>query len=176
MATKWKTGDRVKVIKRKVSMDDRLNNTYFEHMAGLTGTVQNVYGKDEVAVVIDPQAFDPFLQEVHKTGVKRMRAKFLDGLSDEQKRKLTPEEKSFHANYVLLVKSSDLEKGPKAPPKAQVQVFDDLEDAEDYDGTSVRDDIIYDDQSVPDTPKRKTSAELASIEERELKKRKTKKR
>ena len=41
-------GDRVKIVHRKVTDDDRKKGRYFEHMGGLLGTVQNVYSKEEI--------------------------------------------------------------------------------------------------------------------------------
>ena len=49
----WKEGDRVKIVTRAVTETDRKTNVYFDHMAGLVGTVQNVYGPTEIAVKVD---------------------------------------------------------------------------------------------------------------------------
>lgn len=165
----WKPGDRVKVISRKQTEADRETNQYFPHMAHLTGTVAQVFSKDEVAVRVDEDAMPKLLADVHTEAVRRMRAKFIESLGEEQRRKLSKEERQFSANFVLLLRSADLEKGPKAPPKAQPSLLDD--DEEEYDGTSVRTDVPYDDASVPDQPKRKTKKELAAAEAAELKKR-----
>ena len=53
---RWKENDRVHVIDRPVTLEDRKSNRYFEHMVGQVGTVQAVYGPDEVAVKVDPEA------------------------------------------------------------------------------------------------------------------------
>ena len=163
---KWKQGDRVKVISREVSGEDHLTNSYYSYMAGLPGTVQNVYGDDEVAVKLDPESLPNLIGTVHTEATKRMRAKFLDGLSEEAKRKLTSEEKKFEANYVVLVKSKDLEKGPVAP-KSVIKKVDDEE--EDYDGTSVVQGVLYDDPEIRETTVKRLSAEdLAKAEAEEL--------
>ncbi|HRF58781.1 MAG TPA: hypothetical protein PLH94_02570 [Fimbriimonadaceae bacterium] len=107
---RWKENDRVHVIDRPVTLEDRKSNRYFEHMVGQVGTVQAVYGPDEVAVKVDPEALSKVAREVHTESTKRMRDRFLGMISEEQKGKLTPEELAFHANYVLLVRSDDLEK------------------------------------------------------------------
>jgi hypothetical protein len=164
----WKPGDRVKIADKQPSMEDRLGNKYFPHMAGLTGTVQAVYSKDEVAVKIDKEAFGPVLAAVHKEAVTRMRAKFIDSLGEEQKKRLSDEEKKFDANYVLLVRSDDLEKGPKPPPSKKSK--QDEPDPETYEGTRVRTDVVYDDQSVPDAPRR-SLLDYEAAEEKELRKR-----
>jgi len=109
MAT-WKEGDRVRVVERAVNEEDRKKGRYFEHMAGLTGTIENVYGKDEIAVRIDIDSLSQVTQKVHKEATRRMRQKFIDTVSEEQKKQLTSEELNFDANYVLLLQGSDIEK------------------------------------------------------------------
>ena|SRR5205085_10854667 len=109
MAT-WKEGEKVRIKKREVTEEDRKKNRYYEHMANLTGTVENVYAGNEVAVKVDLESISPATQKVHKEATIRMREKFLGNISEEQKKQLTAEELNFGANYVLLVQSSDLEK------------------------------------------------------------------
>ncbi|MFZ4507840.1 MAG: hypothetical protein ACOYON_09120 [Fimbriimonas sp.] len=109
MAT-WSEGDRVRVVERAVTDDDRKKQNYYAHMAGLTGLVQNVYGEDEVSVRIEPVTLGAITADVHRTATTRMREKLLGSLSEEQKKGLTPEELQFDANFVLLVKAADLEK------------------------------------------------------------------
>ena len=100
----------MRVATRKVTEDDRKKNRYYEHMAGLTGTVQSVYGEDEISVKIDPSSMGDVVREVQGTAGQRMRDKFLGAISEEQKKALTKEELEFEPHYVLLVQSSDLEK------------------------------------------------------------------
>ena len=116
----WKEGDRVRVLNRKVTDEDRKKGRYFEHMAGLTGTIENIYSKEEIAVKIDIDSLSPVTQKVHKEATKRMRQKFAENVSEEQKKQLTAEELNFDANYVLLLQGSDLEKmeGKAAKPTA----------------------------------------------------------
>ena len=110
MATKWKEGDRVRVIVRPVTEEDRKKNRYFEHMSGLTGTVQNVYEGDVIAVRIDLETLSQVTADVHKRSTERMREKFLSQLGEEAKRALTKEELEFDTHFMQLVESSDLEK------------------------------------------------------------------
>lgn len=166
---KWKQGDRVKVISREVSGEDHLSNSYYSYMAGLPGTVQNVYNDDEIAVKLDIDALPNLISTVHTEATKRMRAKFLDGLSEEARRKLSAEEKKFDANYVVLVKAKDLEKGPAAPKPVAKQVE---EEDDDFDGTSVVQGVLYDDPEIRETEVKRLSAEdLAIAEAEELKRR-----
>ncbi|MFQ3586299.1 MAG: hypothetical protein SNJ76_01360 [Fimbriimonadaceae bacterium] len=104
----FREGDRVRIVARDVTEDDRKNNRYFSHMAGLTGTVQNIYAGDEIAVKIDLDALPPVAADVHRVATERMRA-HLD-ISEEGKRLFEPEELAFTAHYMLLVQARDLEK------------------------------------------------------------------
>ena len=110
MATQFKEGDKVKVVSRKVTDEDRKSNAYFEHMAGLKGVVQNVYGPNEIAVKVDMDSLSKITTDVHKESIKRMREKFLASISEEQKKQLTPAEQNFDAHYMMLVRGTDLEK------------------------------------------------------------------
>jgi hypothetical protein len=109
MAT-WKEGQRVRVIRREVTAEDRAWNTYFEHMAGLSGTIQSVYSKDEIAVQVDPSDVPSICRDVHREANRRMRERFVANVSEEQRSKFTAEELNFEAHYMLLVRGSDLEK------------------------------------------------------------------
>ena len=105
----WKEGDRVRVVTRPVTEEDRKKNRYFDHMSGLVGIVQNVYSQTEVGVRVDPASMSKITKDVHKTATERMRKKFLDDAPEAVKKSLSPEELEFNANYVLLVDSGDLE-------------------------------------------------------------------
>ncbi len=105
---KWKEGDHVRVIAREVTDEDRKKNRYFEHMAGVSGLVQNVYNDAEIAVRVDPESMSKITRDVHTKATERMKDKFLEGLPQEQKRNLTEEELDFKAQYVLLVQADDL--------------------------------------------------------------------
>ncbi len=107
---KWKEVDQVRVVSRPVTEEDRKKNRYFEHMAGLSGTVENVYSDTEVAVKVSPESMSAITLGVHTTATQRMKDKFLEGLPQEQRRNLTEEELDFKAQYVVLVQAADLEK------------------------------------------------------------------
>jgi len=108
--SKWKEGDRVRIVTRPVDEDDRKSSRYYDHMAGLVGTVQNIYSDAEIAVKIDPEFMTKITGEVQKEATLRMREKFLSNISEEQKKQLTKEELEFEAHYVQLVQARDLER------------------------------------------------------------------
>lgn len=106
----WKEGDRVRVVARAVTEEDRASTRYYEHMAGLVGVVQNTYSADEIAVKVDLDGLSKVTAEVHKESAKRMREKFAGSVSEEQRKQLTAEELNFTPHYVLLCRSQDLER------------------------------------------------------------------
>ncbi len=106
---KWKEGDRVRVVTRAVTEEDRKKSRYFEHMGGLIGVVQHAYSEAEIAISVEPSSMSKITGDVHKTATTRMRDKFLGSISEEQKKQLTKEELDFDAHYVLLLQESDLE-------------------------------------------------------------------
>ncbi len=106
----WKEGDRVRVISREVTEEDRKSNRYYDHMAGLVGVVQNIYSDTEIAVKIDRDFMTDITADVQKEATLRMREKFANNISEEQKKQLSKEELEFEAHYVQLVQAKDLEK------------------------------------------------------------------
>ena len=106
----WKEGDRVRVISREVTEEDRKSNRYYEHMVGLVGTVQNIYSDTEIAIKIDPEFMTKVTADVQREATNRMREKFANNISEEQKKQLSKEEMEFEAHYVQLVQTKDLEK------------------------------------------------------------------
>ena len=109
--TAWKEGEKVRIVSRAVTDADRKSNRYYEHMAGLTGTIQNVYGDDEIAVKVDVDGLSKVTRDVHKQAAVRMRDKFQASISEDQKKQLTADEMNFEPHFVLLVRGDDLEKG-----------------------------------------------------------------
>lgn len=107
---KLREGDRVRIITREVTEEDKKTNRYYGHMAGLTGAVQNIYGEAEIAVQVDVTTLSKISRDVHKEATIRMRAKLNDSLSEVQRKELTKEELDFDTHFMLLVHSADLEK------------------------------------------------------------------
>lgn len=106
----WKEGDTVRVITRDVTEDDRKSNMYYTHMAGLQGNVEYLYDGGVISVRVDKDSLPKITKDAQKTAADRMRSKFLDNLSEEQKKTLTSEEQNFEVTYSVLVHEKDLEK------------------------------------------------------------------
>lgn len=106
---KWKQGDRVKVVSRTVTEEDRKNNTYFEHMAGLIGKVEYLYDHGLVSVKVEPASLSKVSTEVHKEASIRMRGRLNEAVSEEGRKMLTSDELNFPVNFNILVSGDDLE-------------------------------------------------------------------
>src|SRR5579872_2458140 len=116
-----KEGDRVRILAREQTEDDIKSALYFGHYAGLTGNVQKVYSKQEVAIEVEPESLTRDMRKRHDEVRDQMKTKWLDGLSEEGRNKLTEREKDFNLRYVVLVALQDLEKAgakPAPPVKA----------------------------------------------------------
>ncbi len=112
-----KAGDRVRIVQREQTADDVKSSLYFPHYAGLTGSVQKAYVGDEVAVQIELESLTREIRKRHDSVRDQMKTKWLDGLSEEGRGKLTEREKDFNLRYIVLVTQGDLEAvGPKPIP------------------------------------------------------------
>lgn len=109
-ATKFAEGDKVRIVTREVTAEDRKANSYFSHMGGLLGTVENVYEGDQIAIRVQKETMTIATREVHELAANRMRTKVLNDLSEEAKKPFTKEELEFDVHYVLLIEGKDLEK------------------------------------------------------------------
>ncbi|HEY3280863.1 MAG TPA: hypothetical protein VGN26_01180 [Armatimonadota bacterium] len=112
----WQPGDRVRVVKRDATLADLKSQLYFDHFGDLTGTIRRLYDA-EAWVEIDRESLSSSVLARHKSVEANMKSKWLDGLSEEAKRRLTDREKQFRLRYSVLVSTEDLVKGPAAPPQ-----------------------------------------------------------
>ena len=116
---KVKVGDNVKISSRAATPQDSKTGLFYAYYRGLMGKVQKVYGGGEIAVSIDPETLPEEIWVRHMSVRDRMRDAWLNGLSDDARRKLTPEQKRFELTYVLLVSQTDLERPRAARTRRQ---------------------------------------------------------
>jgi ribosomal protein L21E len=105
-----KTGDRVKISSREATPQDQKSGMFYNYYRGLVGAVQKVYKSGEVAVEVELDALPEDIWKRHMRTRDEMRERWLNGLPDDQRRKLTPEQKTFDLRYVVLVGAGDVEK------------------------------------------------------------------
>ncbi len=108
--SKVKEGDKVRIVGTKSEDTSGLSEKLFPHLVGLEGEVSNRYSGTEVAVQVDLDSLSPEMKKVHAEATNRLRAKFLENVSDEAKKQLSKEELEFTPHYVALVSEADLEK------------------------------------------------------------------
>lgn len=102
-----KSGDRVKIVRREVTAEDRKENLYYAHLADLAGEIQAVYD-DRVVIKVDPVAVVDPMATVYVNAKNRLHRKFADNATEEIKSKLSEEELAFPINAVVLVRASDV--------------------------------------------------------------------
>lgn len=144
-------GDRVRIKAREQTEDDIKSQLYYPHYGGMTGTIQKVYSKAEVAVAVEMESVSREIRKRHDDVRDQMKTKWLDGLSEEGRNRLTEREKDFNLRYVVLVAMSDLEKaGARGQPEAKAAA------------------APAPDSASSEAPRRRTLAEIEADEEAEL--------
>ena len=104
----FSTGDPVRLANREQVAADVKSGLFYPHYQGLIGTIAKVYDDGTAAVTIDPISLPETLRTRHQAGSETQRRKWLDGLSDEARNRLSAAEKQFSLRYTLLVAVSDL--------------------------------------------------------------------
>ena len=107
--TKLHEGDRVRVKERPATHDDMKAGNYFNYYAGLTGSIQKVFNENEIVIDVDLAVLPAEVLARHEDIRNKMRDKWLKGLSEEARSKLTHAEKEFQLRYTILVGQQDLE-------------------------------------------------------------------
>ncbi len=158
MAHAFKDGDRVQVVDREANAADVKSSLFYNHYRGLVGTVQKVFeASDEIAVTIDEDSLPEPICTRHLDIRQAMKSKWLDGLSEEARNRLSEQEKDFTLRYSILVSPTDLipldSSISPAKPAGQIESAADGSDEA--------------------SPRRKTAAEIEAAEEEYLRSRKS---
>jgi ribosomal protein L21E len=109
MAAQFKEGDRVRIADREATAEDAKSGLFQNHFRGLTGTIQKFYSAtNEVVVEVDQATLAESIATRHLEMQEQMKNKWLDGLSEEARNRLTPKERDFKLRYTVLVSANDL--------------------------------------------------------------------
>lgn len=81
---------------------------FYEYYRNLSGTVAKVFDDGTVSVTIDRASLPQEIRRRHEECEQRDRDKWLDKLSDEERNRLTAQQKQFSYRYTVLVAASDL--------------------------------------------------------------------
>ena len=160
-----KEGDRVRIASRTQTEDDIKSGMYYAHYGGLTGAIQKVYNKNEVAVEVDHESLSKELRKRHEDVRDQMKTKWIEGLSEEGRSRLTEREKDFNLRYVVLVAMSDLEKAGARAGKTTDEKRKTKNESPIVDTVSGQSSAV---ESEAESAPRKTLAELEAAEEAEL--------
>ena len=101
-------GAPVRLADRDTSAADTKSGLFYPYYRGLTGTIAKLYSDNTAAIAVDPDSLPEDIRKRHQAGTDAMRQKWLDGLSDEGRNKLSAAEKKFSLRYSLLVSLTDL--------------------------------------------------------------------
>ncbi len=124
-------GDPVRLADRDATAADTKSGLFYPYYRGLTGTVAKLYSDATAALSVDPDSLPEDIRRRHQAGTDAMRQKWLDGLSEEGRNKLSAAEKKFSLRYSLLVSVSDLVPSdvPAEPPRKSLPEIEDAEAA-----------------------------------------------
>ena len=109
----------VRLTEREANAADLKSGLFYPYYGGLTGTIAKIYPDGTAAVTIDAESMPAEIRTRHTKGTDAMRQKWLDGLSDEARNKLSSGEKKFALRYTLLVGVGDL--SPTGPAQLTTQ-------------------------------------------------------
>ena len=109
MTAKFKEGDRVRIADREATAEDVKTGLFQNHFRGLVGVISKVYSAEEAAIDVDQASLSESIATRHSEMQEQMKNKWLDGLSDDARNKLTPKERDFKLRYSVLVSLKDLE-------------------------------------------------------------------
>ncbi len=118
MPKKLAEGDAILIADREATAADTKSGLFYPHYRALTGTLGKLYADGTATVHVDEAGLPRDIRERHLTGSQAMRQKWLDGLSDEARNRLSAAEKKFALRYTVLVSADDLapldaEAGPR---------------------------------------------------------------
>ncbi len=106
---RFKRGDRVLVVERETTAADRKAGVYYPHFRGLHGVVDQIYEEEgEICVEVDPESLQPAFLHRHQTIENQVRQKWLNGLSDQERRSLPEEHKQLRLKYTIMISPNDL--------------------------------------------------------------------
>ncbi len=168
-------GSPVRLADREPNAADSKSGLYYPYYRNLTGIIAKLYADETATVMIDPESLPSEIRARHQAGTDAMRQKWLDGLSDEARNKLSASEKKFSLRYNLLVGLADLFPGEAlaAPPPGLAAPAPTLSEPAAKRGQAVAQ-ASLDIDDLPATP-RKSLEELDADEARYLAERAAKK-
>ncbi len=113
-------GDIVQIADREPTSADTKSQLFYAHYRGIQGTVSKLYPDGTALIIAETASLPADVRTRHDNGTTAMRQKWLDGLSDEGRNRLSAAEKKFALRYSLLVSQADLRGVGSAPDSSIV--------------------------------------------------------
>lgn len=111
MPSTFQEGDAVQIADRDPVAADTKSQLFYTHYRGVRGTLSKLYADGTALVIADTDTLPADARTRHTDGTDAMRRKWLDGLSEEGRGRLSAAEKKFALRYSVLVSQSDLRAG-----------------------------------------------------------------
>lgn len=115
----FKAGDRVQIVDREMTSADIKSGLYYDYFRNLTGVVDRVYEDNSVCVKVDMDSLPEDVRKRHLQVQDAVRTRWLNGLGQEQRDRLSETDRSVILGYNILVGAADLLPGGKAKPAAK---------------------------------------------------------
>src|SRR5438132_5053713 len=104
-----RAGDLVRIVDREATPQDQKVGLFYNHYRCLPGQVRKIYGGEQAAVKIEADSLPEDIRARHASTRDQMRERWLEGLTDDARRRVKAEQKQFELSYVILVGVQDLE-------------------------------------------------------------------
>ncbi len=115
MPATFNEGDTVQIADREPTAADTKSQLFYAHYRRVRGTVSKLYADGTALVIAENGSLPEDVRARHDSGTTAMRQKWLDGLSDEGRNRLSAAEKKFALRYSMLVSQADLRADGSAP-------------------------------------------------------------
>ena len=104
-----KIGDRVKVAQREMTAADYKTGLFYDYFCKLTGTIERIYEDKTVCVRVEMDSLPEDVRKRHLEVQEAVKKRWMSGLSQEQRDKLSEADKAVKLGYNILIGEPDVE-------------------------------------------------------------------
>ncbi|MDO8586656.1 MAG: hypothetical protein Q7T82_06405 [Armatimonadota bacterium] len=112
-----KVGDHVHIADREPNPNDSKSGLFYGYFRNLTGVIERVYEDNTVCIDVNIDSLPDDVRIRHKEMETAARDKWIGGLSQEQRSRLTERDKQFTMSYKVVVSAADVNPAGKGPAK-----------------------------------------------------------
>ena len=117
----FKAGDQVKIVDREMTSADIKSGLFYDYFRNLTGEVDRVYEDGSICVKVDQESLPVDVQKRHKQVQNAVRTRWMNGLGQEQRDRMSETDRTVVLGYNILVGSDDLQPMAKSKPKPKIE-------------------------------------------------------